>query len=354
MPYAPKPPGWKPYVPPAPPPVVVAPKSSSSSGSTSRPATQRPSSGPTYDPNKAQRDAEARANQRQLEAEARAKAERDAEKKKTGQRYMEQAGNLEAQAASLQAALNGSFKAGLDIKLANVGKTLDEQMRMLKEGHGLRTTSLLETAEDSDTAASGELNQGLSNMVRERQDAMTAILEQGAGETDAARAMLMSARNWNANAAEANRSYFDTIRSVNQGITDLNVDTKTGMTNAFLQSEGEKGRLWQDYYNQRVETLTQLGNIKGQQADYYAQAKEMGVDPGAKDDAAKAAMKTNYDAAAAEAGKAYTQQAAPDWLRDWKGQEQVQGRQSNTNLAAAVTIGPAQKAEGASLRRWKG
>jgi hypothetical protein len=344
MPYAPRPPAPRPTG-----TVVVAPKPSGTTTTTRRPSTPKPT-----DPNKAQRDAEARANQRQLEAEARAKAERDAEKKKTGERYLEQAGNLEAQAASLQAALNGSFKAGLDIKLANVGKTLDEQMRMLKEGHGLRSQSLLDTAEDSETAVSGEQNQGLSNMVRERQDAMSAILEQGAGETDAARAMLMSARNWNANAAEANRGYFDSIRSVNQGITDLNVDTKTGMTNAFLQSEGEKGRLWQDYYNQRVETLTQLGNIKGQQADYYAQAKEMGVDPGAKDEAAKAAMAENYNAAAAEAGKAYTQQTAPDWLRDWKGQEQVQGRQSNTNLAAATTIGPAQKAEGASLRRWKG
>jgi small-conductance mechanosensitive channel len=337
-----------------PPPVVVAPKSSSGSGSTGRPATQRPSSGPKVDPNKAQRDAEARANQRQLEAEARAKAERDAEKKKTGQRYLEQAGNLEAQAASLQAALNGSFKAGLDIKLANVGKTLDEQMRMLKEGHGLRSQSLLDTAEDSETAVSGEQNQGLSNMVRERQDAMSAILEQGAGETDAARAMLMSARNWNANAAEANRGYFDSIRSVNQGITDLNVDTKTGMTNAFLQSEGEKGRLWQDYYNQRVETLTQLGNIRGQQGSYYAQAKEMGVDPGARAAEVQAEMAAQYNAATDEAGKVYAQQALPGEIKDWEGAALKKGKQSNTNLAAATTIGPAQKAEGASLRRWKG
>jgi hypothetical protein len=341
MPYAPPQPRPKPSgtgTAPAPSVRPTAPQGTRPGGTTTRPKTPAP-----YAPNKAQ-----------LDAEARAKAERDAERKKAGQRYMDEAANLEAQAVALQNALNGTFKQNLDSQLANVGQAIAAQMEILKSGHAQRSASFDRAAADTESAASGEQNQGLSNMVRERQDAMTAILEQGAGETDAARAMLMSARNWNANAAESNRAYFDSIRSVNEGLTDLNVDTRTGMANAFMSGEAEKGRLWQDYYNRMSETRTQLGNIRGQQGSYYAQAKEMGVDPGARAAEVQAEMAAQYNAATDEAGKVYAQQALPGEIKDWEGAALKKGKQSNTNLAAATTIGPAQKAEGASLRRWKG
>jgi hypothetical protein len=189
--------------------------------------------------------------------------------------------------------------------------------------------------------------------VRERADTLSNILEQGAGETDAMKAMLMSARNWSSNAGEANRAYFDSMRSINTGIVDLNLDTKSALAGAATSAEGERDRIWQEYYNNRSQAFTQLGNVKGQEADFYAQAKEMGVKPkkGAEKDAEDAMAKAFKDAAV-ESGKGYTQQALPEWISGFTGQEQLQAKQSNTELAAAVTMDKVAKAEGATLRKW--
>jgi hypothetical protein len=166
-------------------------------------------------------------------------------------------------------------------------------------------------------------------------------------------AMLMAAKNWNANASEANRSYFDSMRSVNAGIMDLNVDTRGELANTFSGAEVERDRIWQEYYNKRSEAFTQLGNVKGQQADLYAQAKELGVKPKkGTEKAAEDAMKKAFKDSAVETGKGYTQQALPDWISGFEGQEQLRPAQSNSNLAAAVTFDPMAKAEGATLRKW--
>jgi hypothetical protein len=201
------------------------------------------------------------------------------------------------------------------------------------------------------TASTAE--QGLGNRTRERADTMASILEQGAGETDAMRAMLMSARNWQANLQESNRSYFDSLQTVNQGIGDLNIDTRNAMSNAFTSSEGEKDRLWQDFYNKRSETYTQLGNVQGQRADYMAQAKEMGVKPKkGQESKAQKEMASAYMAGSKEAGKSYVQQKLPDWAAKFAGQADVKAKQANTNLAAAVELGDVKKAEGSTLKKW--
>ena len=288
-------------------------------------------------------------------AEARAIARENAAKAKAGQRYLTQAGNLEHQATALKTALAKSFGSNRDIMLGNIGKNVTAQLGLLKSSHGERAKTFLDSAADNDKAAGGMEESGFSNLIRERQDAMTNILEQSAGETDAFRAMLLSARNWHANAQESNRNYFDTLRSVNSGITDLNVDTRSAMTNVHWDAEAERSRVWQDFYNKRTEAFQKIGDIRGQQADYYANAIEMGVKPktGAEAQATKE-MKSNYNAAAAESAKGYSFQGPGSNITAWKGQEQVEGRRSNTNLAAAVTLGPAAKAEGSTLRKWEG
>ena len=194
---------------------------------------------------------------------------------------------------------------------------------------------------------------GIANAFRERADSLGAILEQGAGETDAAKAMLMAARNWQSNASDANRAYFDTINTVNSSITDMNVDTKHGMNQQWTGAEAAKDEVWQTFYNNRGQAFTQLGNILGQQADLYAQAKEMGVKPkkGAEKKA-EDAMKKAFKDSAVEAGKGYTQQTAPESISGYQGQELVKARQGNSNLAAAMTFDEVAKAEGATLRKW--
>ena len=329
-------------------PVIIAP------GGT-RPGSKPPAKKPAPKPpaKKPSSKTSSKSGSSVSDAEKRAVARENEAKKKAGAKYLESAANLELQAKAIRDALNVEFARGRDNNLADIDRALTQNLNLLKEGHTLRSQEFLKSARDTETATAGEQEQGFSNLVRERQDSLSAILEQGAGETDAMRAMLMSARNWHANASESNRGYFDTMRSVNSGITDLNVDTKTGMSNAFMAAQGQKDTVWQDFYNKRTEAYTQLGNIKGQQADYYAQAKEMGVSPkkGAES-AAEKAMKDAFQASADEAGKSYTQQGLPQWIQDYKGTEQVEARQSNTNLAAAMTFEPVKKAEGATLRKW--
>lgn len=287
-------------------------------------------------------------------AQAKADAEAAAAKKAAGQRFLDQAGNLEAQAAALKYALETGFNAALQQNLGDVGRTLEDQLGILKEGSALRAQGFIGTAKDTELATAAQNTDAFGNLVRERQDAMGQILEHGVGETDALRAMVMAARNWQTNQGEGNRAYFDTMRSVNNGITDLNLDTKTALANASTSAETEKERLWQDFYNRRSETFTQLGNVYGQQRDYYAQAKEFGEKPAAgTDEAKKTASETAFMDAAKEAGKSYENTGLPAWIKDYKGQEQLKARQENTNLAAAVEFQPVRKAEGASsLRRW--
>ena len=286
-------------------------------------------------------------------AENRAVARANADKKKAGKRYLEQAANLEAQAKALKYALKTAFGSARDQNLTDLSLVLNQQIKLLKEGHGLRVEQFMKSAKDSEIATGGKSEENISNAVRERQDSMSALLEQGAGETDALRTMVMAARNWHANQSDVNRSYFDSMRSVNQGIVDLNIDTKSAMTNLNASTEAERERIWQDYYNRRSESFTQLGNIKGQQRDYYAQAKEMGVSP--KKGAEKAAKDASYKAfmdAAKEAGKSYVNKGIPAWLQKWQGADELEARQSNSNLAAAMQFEDVGKAEGATLRKW--
>ena len=294
-----------------------------------------------------------KANAAARAAEKRAVARAKADKKKAGKRFLEGAENLTAQAKAIRQALDIDFASARDNNLADIDKVLGQQIAQLKLGAEQRGVQFLAAAKDNETATGSTAERGIQNAMRERQDTMTAVLEQGAGETDTLKAMLIAAKNWSSNASESNRAFYDTQQSINQGITDLNIDTRTEMGKMYGGAEADKERTWQDFYNRRSEAFTQLGNIKGQQADYYAQAKEMGVKPKKGiEKAAEAAMKKAFKDSAVESGKSYTNQGLPEWVQKYEGAEQVRGKQNNSNLAAAMTFEPVAKAEGATLRKW--
>lgn len=285
-------------------------------------------------------------------AEKRAVARDNANRKKAGEKYLAEAANLEAQAKALKHALKIDFAKSRDQNLTDISKVLADQIGLLTQGHRLRSQEFLKSAQDTEKATAGASEQSISNLVRERQDTMSSLLEQGAGESDTLKAMVMSARNWHANQSEVNRTYFDTMRSINSGITDLNIDTKSALAGASSYAESERERLWQDFYNRRSETFTQLGNIRGQQRNYYAEAKEMGVKPkkGAEKTAKTESEKAFMDAAE-EAGKSYVNKGLPQWVKDWNGQAELKTRQSNTKIGSLEFM-PIEKAEGATLRKW--
>jgi hypothetical protein len=254
---------------------------------------------------------------------------------------------------------------------------LGQQLDILRESAGMRGDVLLDWASDTEKRTGDIQEQGIRNLVRERADSMTAILEQGAGETDAVRAMLVNARNWHNNASDASSTYYDTMQSINQGITDLNIDTKTALANAQMTAEGKREEQWQVFYDRRAEAMTQLGNTYGTRVELLGQARESGqqaidatADLGKK--AAKKAkaqaqagmpndgstagarkqMKKWFAAASNELGKSYVQKPLPEWIDNWKGTAQVDRRQENTNLASAPIFEGVQRAQGATLRKW--
>lgn len=303
------------------------------------PSTNRPG-GPTRpDPY-----AEARAAQAKAEAEAAAAMAR------AGNRAKEMAGNLDPQIAALKHALEVSFAQARDQNLKDIQVLLDEQFAMLKTGAEKRGREFRESGKNSEIATAGQAESSLSNLVRERQDTMSAVLEQGAGQTDALRALLGSARNWQQNAQEGNRAYFDSIQSLNQSITDLNLDAQTALGNAHTQAESERERQWQDYYNRRSESFTQLGNLYTQQADYLEQAKENKVGTGGGDK--KGAAGTAFMDAAKESALSYEKQGLPDWIKDYEGEARIEAKVQNTNLAQGPRLKGPKKAEGSTLRKW--
>jgi hypothetical protein len=305
----------------------------------------------TVEEQQAKLNADAKAAQ--LAAEGRADAKQKAANLKTARRYGQASTDLQFQIRSLRDAIRNSFASARRQNIGDLNLMLGQQLDQMKEDAGLRGAQYLSAVSDAEKATGDELQKGFRNLVRERADSMTAILEQGAGETDALRTMLMNARNWHANASDANRAYYDTMQSVNQGINDLNIDTKTAMANAHMTNEGQKEAAWQGFYNQRASALTELGNTYGKQAEYLAQAKELGL-KGTKPRLATArtGMKKAFAASSNELGKSYVQQPLPDWIEGWQGTALQERRQENTNLASAPVMEGVRRAQGATLRKW--
>ena len=289
----------------------------------------------------------------QLAAEARADAKQKARDLKTGKRYAQGAKDLRFQIRSLKDAIKREFARSRRQNIGDLDMMLSQQLDQLKEGAAKRGEQFLTAAADTEKATSDAQESGIRNLVRERADTLSGILEQGAGETDAVRAMLMNARNFNANQSETSRSYFDTMQSINSGINDLNVDTETGLKNAHMQTQGQKELVWQDFYNRKAEALQQLGNTQGKRVEYLEQAKELGVEgTGKKLKKARKGMKNSFAAASNVLGRSYDQEELPDWIENWEGTEQQPRRQENTNLAAAPIMEGVQRAQGATLRTW--
>ena len=354
----------------------------------------------------------------------RAEKKQAARELKTGERYLTQASNLNPQARALIEALD-ELKKRRRGDIRDIINTRDSQLEQLLGSAEALGQGYAQSGVDNEMATAGSLEGGYANMVRERQDALAQLLTQGAGESDMMKTMLMAARNQQANAAEANRSFYDTLTSINAGITNLNEDTQTKLAGAWITAEGEREQIWRDYMDSRNDAMVQLGQIRTAQADAYANAKEYGatiprlgakkkkknqkvkpedVKGGSKNflkaSRASSAMSslaaaqeekdeeekpsktgkvlgTLKNAARKKGGKAprmdevrkrqarkafnqwaddqsvsYKQKAVPDEIENYRGMDLLQGQQQNTNLAAAMSLGPMPKAEGAGLRKW--
>ena len=277
-------------------------------------------------------------------------------KQKAARRYIDEAQTLQLQAQALRIALNKhGFKRALKIGLANINQAMHDTDDELMRGYNDRLGSLQNAADDNDKAADSQTFANLSNAGRERANAMSEIAANGGGESDQLRAQQMSLRNWNANQSEVNRSYYDTLSSVNSSLTDLTADTRSARVNNALQAQADKGQLWTNYYNQRSETLTQLGNTLGQMAEYYGMAEEQVGSKKSRRRRRRAARASGeaFRDASHEMGRGHHQRGAPGRLEDWDGadpfDEHIEGPKGGIPLGAGAQMA---RPEGATLRSW--
>ena len=166
-----------------------------------------------------------------------------------------------AQVSALRELLDSGFQRALDTRISNIERNAQAGDDMLLKGYGERLGSLNDLREDTEKAESTSSFINLSNRAREATDMLTEAVAQGAGETDQLRSQLMAVRNWAANQAEVNRSYFDSVGSNNAAVTELNADTRTARFNLATQALGDQEQAWATYQNQMVDAYTQLGNV---------------------------------------------------------------------------------------------
>lgn len=172
--------------------------------------------------------------------------------RKAGRKYIEQAQNLEAQAAALRYALDTSLKQQLDTKLANVSLVLGQQLDSLKAEYLTRYKSFAESAADNEYAHGTTSGINLLNSRRERANAFTEAMNVGAGETDTLNTMVMGLRNWSANQNEAERAYADTLTGIRSDHRDAALDTQRAMFNMEIQANADREQLWSNYYDSRA------------------------------------------------------------------------------------------------------
>ena len=272
-------------------------------------------------------------------------------RRKAGRRYLKQAANLQVQAQAIRHALNTDYGNALHAKLQDVNEILHDQNKVLMQGYRERVDQLSGAFDDNEKAAATQTTANVGNLARERSNALNQLAMQGAGESDAMAAQLMSLRNWQQNQSDIERSRFDTLRSINSSLTDLNVDTHTARVNNVLQAQADKSQLWTNYYNQRAEAYTNLGNTYGQMADYRDMAKEMGVGSGGGTGRAGGA----FMAASHELGKSWDQPGISKKLLRWHGRDDFEiekPRSLSAQLRSAPSVDLGQAPEGASLRKW--
>jgi hypothetical protein len=278
-------------------------------------------------------------------------------KRKAQQKWLDQAATIQQQIDALKIALGSKgLRAALGVQLRNVFRNEQADLLTQRKDYRQREGSLEKVAADNARAAGDQGFLNLANRGRERANALSEATLQGAGESDLLAAQGASLRNWNANQADQSRAFYDTLTSVNSSLTDLNVDTRTGLIGTAKQANADRAGLWTDYFGNRSEILTQLGNALGQQAEYYGLAQEAQSGKGIEDkqDAAAKLSGFYFDRAGYLSGKAWKDPGVPAYLRNWKGAGPITGQIDSTYHASAANQASTDlaKPEGATLRKW--
>ena len=241
------------------------------------------------------------------------------------------------QLAALKSLLDSGFKTALDQKLANTQLLYEQQDADLLKGYRARAGGLAGSRADNDKSEVDASFGNLSNRAREAKDLLAQAAMQGAGETDTLKTQLMAIRNWDANQADINRSFFDTQRSINSSVADLNADTRTARINLATGALGDYDQAWTNYYNQPADAYTQMGNIH---ANPYSDSHNT--------------KSTAFKDMAKEASSSWKNPGVQANIRNWEGTLKEQEQMLNNSMFGnAAVVKERKRPEGSTLRKWE-
>ena len=244
-----------------------------------------------------------------------------------------------------QRQLIDSFSTQRDIKLANIARAFSDSDSRMLENYRQALGGLEGTKANNEKAEADASFGNVANAIRERTNILTEAASNGAGESDLLRSQLAALRNYSANQGEVNRSFYDTLQSINNSITSLNNDTANQRTNLHNQAEADRESAWANYANQTADAWTQIMNIESANTNINSDTSE--------------AYNRRFADAGTQAANAvknsYSRQAIPAGWTEWAGKGKTEDRKlSSTNRAASINLsGPQRRPEGATLRRWE-
>ena len=244
-----------------------------------------------------------------------------------------------------QRQLIDSFGSQRDIKLGNIARAFADSDGRLLTNYKEALGGLDGTKTNNEKAEADASFSNVANAIRERTNILTEAAANGAGESDLLRSQLAALRNYNANQGEVNRSFYDTLQSINNSITSLNNDTANQRTNLHNQAEADRESAWANYANQTADAWTQIMNIESANTN---------IDSGTSE-----AYTRRFGDAGTQAANAvrnsYRRQAIPAGWTEWEGKGATEDRKlASNNRAASVNLsGPQRRPEGATLRRWE-
>lgn len=237
------------------------------------------------------------------------------------------------------------YAKGRDTQISNAQLVLERTLRGIGANYAATVGDYEETLDLNEQDEAGKSATAVQNRARERMSLLEQAAAQGAGETDQLRAQLQAFQNYDANALEIARAFYDTQRAVNSQIAGANAQAENARRNAALQQQEQIGQAWDNYYKNYSDTWTNIqrtaaGNTNIA-SDYSVEFKP---NFGGKDPVKEAAR---------YAGMTYKQEDKDEeWYASFDGR--IEGRDTRTtspNRAAAVSIQAPRAAEGATLRR---
>jgi len=236
------------------------------------------------------------------------------------------------------------YEKGRDTQIANVRRTLDTALGgILSQYQGAAEDSekfAARNAQDFDSKS----NANILNRVRESTDLMQQVLSQGAGETDSLRALQQATRNFDANQQDVQASFRDTLRSINSNLASAARSAENARLNAWQSSQEGLASAWDAYWKNVADTWTNIQRTEASNTNIDSDYS-VGYKPQYQQQA--------VNEIANVVGKTYqTEKPADGWAAAFGRRPDFEGTPVASNRAAAATVGPLRRAEGATLRKW--